>query len=534
MKHIIQSLAVVLSLALILASLPPSALAGGQMTAGKPVVLQPGSMPLGLNPNSVSMENSAGLGNLVAAPRNMMTDIMAIQPDQILERAVITPDEIVTVEAKTLGAQVQAGNLPVVNKEATPVKSKTLWNWVRNFRVKSGGEKVNWDNSAQRPEFNETPLALNNSNKEERTLSAEIDLAQMSKAEVLKMERTDFSRDIYMQGDLGNGRTAWIRYVAENQNFLISVTKAARIGQKFGIIKSFNFVESTGFIWANWPIGLDAIVGTGVDGEMVSFDLEQSEGRLAVKNVRTLDDQPRPMTVGEQKSLKTALQALVKTSPEVKPLLKKLNGIRPAVEKTDKDAAGSQVVPSSQIEPAWKTQNKRELVAFAVSVLGAAAGFGVWALIPALALSPIIGFLAGALLGTYFSNQILRAIDLKHKTPSAKLPKTGPDASIQTASVARGVDAEQDPIFDQLLAKNMALFNRMIASGVGVVALMAATLFLYSIEPWLGLVSFTIGAALFVRGLSLLHAYHRSNKEIAHYILRRSWKSLGEFKTYRY
>ena len=185
MKHITQSFAVVLSLALILASLPPSAIANGMTAVGKPVVFQPVSMHLGLNPGGVPMENSAIMpGDLVAAPQNVVTDVM-VKSAPISERVVLTPDEIVTVEGETLGAKAQAGNLPVVTKAATPVQSKTLWGWLKNFRVKSGGEKVNWDNAAQRPEFNEPPAASINTNKETLPQAKEPTVSPETRSKIL-------------------------------------------------------------------------------------------------------------------------------------------------------------------------------------------------------------------------------------------------------------------------------------------------------------------------------------------------------------
>ena len=156
MKHITRSFAVVLSFALTLSSLPASALAGGQMAAGKMVVFQPGSMPVGLNPNSVSMENSAGMGDRVAAPLNVgpgVSVLPVIQPDATLKPEVVaTPDEVVAAE--TLGAKVQAENLSVGTKAATPIKSKGLSGLLKQFKadvLKSGD--VNWDNAAKKPKF---------------------------------------------------------------------------------------------------------------------------------------------------------------------------------------------------------------------------------------------------------------------------------------------------------------------------------------------------------------------------------------------
>ncbi|MCX5795640.1 MAG: M48 family metalloprotease [Elusimicrobia bacterium] len=74
----------------------------------------------------------------------------------------------------------------------------------------------------------------------------------------------------------------------------------------------------------------------------------------------------------------------------------------------------SRVVPQSQAEPAWKTQKKRELVTALGSFAGIAAGFGVKVLIPAFAVAPIVGWLAGGLLGAYLSSRILSALGAKH------------------------------------------------------------------------------------------------------------------------
>ena len=163
MKRITRSFAVVVSLALTLASLPASAFAAG-MALGKTGLPQPVvSVPVGLNSSSVNMATMPG--DLVAAPQSVMTDVFvspAIQPAPTPERAVIA------AEAEIPGAQVQAGVLPVETKTATPVKSKSLLEQLKAAVLNLGSKKVNWDNSAQRPELNEPPAA--SSNKEVKPL----------------------------------------------------------------------------------------------------------------------------------------------------------------------------------------------------------------------------------------------------------------------------------------------------------------------------------------------------------------------------
>ncbi len=172
MKQITWSFAVVLSFALILASLPPSALANGMTAVGKTGVPQPVvAMPGNLNPNSV-------FGDASTMPQDLVTLENALPEISILpmsvptaDKALITtPDAVVTVEAKNVGSQVQADLLPGEIKTTTPVKSKTMRGWFGNILGKLGGGKVNWDNAAQRPEFNESPAASINKETQPRLL----------------------------------------------------------------------------------------------------------------------------------------------------------------------------------------------------------------------------------------------------------------------------------------------------------------------------------------------------------------------------
>ena len=162
MKQITRSFAVVLSFALILASLPPSALADGMAVGKTGVPLQPiVALPVNLNPGGVNMATMPG--DLVSQ-KSILQEISVLptfQPNQTPEGTVLATqdsDKVVTTEIEALGAKVQTGVLPEI-KTKTSVNSKTWRGWVRNVIGQLRGGKVNWDNAAQRPEFSELPTA---------------------------------------------------------------------------------------------------------------------------------------------------------------------------------------------------------------------------------------------------------------------------------------------------------------------------------------------------------------------------------------
>ena len=114
MKQITRSFTIVLSLALTLLSLPPSALANGMTAAGKtgfprPIVF----VPVGLNSSGVAEDVSTMPREIIAAPNTAME--ISVLPD--VQTAPIYKEEAVAVE--TMGEQVRADVLPVGAKMAT-------------------------------------------------------------------------------------------------------------------------------------------------------------------------------------------------------------------------------------------------------------------------------------------------------------------------------------------------------------------------------------------------------------------------------
>ncbi len=135
----------------------------------------------------------------------------------------------------------------------------------------------------------------------------------------------------HMRADIGDGRTAWIRYDVHAGRFMINVAAMSATGQQFGTVKWFN--DSKGFGFITTADGQDVFVhhavieGKGyhtlLENGVVSLEVRETDKGLSAAHVWRLYDSQfyRPMTDSERKSLRAALQSRVETSPEFQPML---------------------------------------------------------------------------------------------------------------------------------------------------------------------------------------------------------------------